>query len=85
MTRRPSELSEGRHNLFLGGFFAKCAAICTFPSSYQRNKPSPLGYHSLFVQIFIIVFGTLHCVIFLPALPLPLNLHFLEEGTLSCL
>lgn len=61
MTRRPSELSEGRHNLFLGGFFAKCAAICTFPSSYQRNKPSPPGDHSLFVQIFIIVFGTLHC------------------------
>ena len=76
------ELSEDRPSLFLRGFLAEDAAIYMFPSSYQRNNPSPLGQHSLFVQIFIIAFGTLHCIIFLLALLLPLNLHFLEEGTL---
>lgn len=73
------ELTEDRHSLFLHGFLPSMLLFALW------SNPSPLGYHRLFVQVFIIVFGTLHCIIFLPVLPLPLNLHFLEEGTLSCL
>lgn len=84
MTQRTLGAERGRTEPFPLGLFAWYAAVCTFPSSYQKNNSSPLGCHSPFVQTFIIVCDTLCCIICLPALPLHKSALFIGRDCLVC-
>lgn len=82
-TGRTPRAEEGHTGPFPPGLFATSAAVCTSPSSVQRNNSCPPEYHSPFVQTFITALDTWCCIICLSALPLPQICAF-QRKWLSC-